>query len=392
MTMNQGLTLLIGVGIGAGLAYLLDSERGHRRRALMRDQGVHLLRTTDGALSKATEDLGNRVQGLMAEAGARARHEAVDDVILVERVRSRIGRAVSHPGAIEVSADGGRVTLRGPVLASEVNGLIGAVRRTRGVTDVENHLAVHQRAGDVSGLQGPARRSGQRFESTPGLWSPGERLVGVGVGAALAGIGASRRDPLGTLVAAGGLILLARGLTNADPARLVGVGGGRAGIEFHKTITINAPVEEVFAFWTNVDNFPRFMAHVREVRDDGQGRSRWKVVGPAGTTVEWEAEITQLIPNRILAWKSVDGAAIRNIGVIHFEPAPNDGARLDIRLAYNPPAGALGHAVAALFGADPKRAMDEDLVRLKSLIEDGKTSTAGQTVTRAEVAGPPAVH
>jgi uncharacterized membrane protein len=218
------------------------------------------------------------------------------------------------------------------------------------------------------------------------MWAPGPRVLAGGAGAALVLLGAGRRDLAGMGIGAAGLLLLARALSNEAPVTLLGFGGPDA-VAFHKTITVMAPVEEVYAFWRRVENFPRVMSHVREVRDSGAGRSHWQVVGPAGAAVEWDAAITQAIPNRLLAWESLPGQAIRNAGRIQFEPAPGGGTRLDIRLAYSPPAGALGHAVAALFGTDPKRAMDDDLVRFKSFLEHGKATVHGTTVTRAELDG-----
>jgi uncharacterized membrane protein len=148
------------------------------------------------------------------------------------------------------------------------------------------------------------------------------------------------------------------------------MGGGRRAVEVQKTININAPVEQVFEFWRNFENFPRFMSNVRAVRDDGGGRSHWTVAGPAGVPVSWDAEITRLEPDQLIAWKSVPGSAVANAGIIRFDRVEG-GTRIDIKLAYNPPAGAIGHGVAWLFGADPKSEIDADLVRMKTMIETG---------------------
>ena len=181
--------------------------------------------------------------------------------------------------------------------------------------------------------------------------------------------------------------------------RLTGVGGERLAIEIHKNITVHAPVEEVFGFWRAMENFPRFMSHVEDVRTSGEDRSHWRVRGPAGTVFEWDALVTRLIPYQVLAWKSVEGSTVENAGILHFE-ATNKGrsTRLDIRMSYHPPVGALGHVFARLLGADPKKQMDDDLMRLKSLIETGK-ATGHETVSREQVLpstpqrpGPHSVH
>jgi uncharacterized membrane protein len=166
--------------------------------------------------------------------------------------------------------------------------------------------------------------------------------------------------------------------------RLFGFGGRRA-IDVHKTINVNAPADEVYAFWRRCENFPRFMAHVKEVRDLGNGRFHWTAAGPAGTDVQWDAVVTRDEPGRLLAWKSLDGTAVQHAGIVHFTPNVQRGTQVDVHLSYNPPGGALGHVVAWLMGSDPKTAMDQDLIRLKSLIEQGRASAPGKRVTRSEI-------
>jgi uncharacterized membrane protein len=382
MTMNKGLTLAGGLGIGAGLMYLLDPDRGRRRRALLRDQAVHAWHQTGDALSVTAEDLANRTRGLVAETGARFRREDVTDDVLAERVRAKIGRVVSHPRAIEVAVDQGRITLRGPILAGELDDLLSAVAAVRGVTDVENRLEAHPTADGIPALQGGRPRPGEPAAN----WPPATRLLVSSAGCALASYGAKRRDPIGAALGTVGVGMLARGLTNFEMKRLIGANGGRRGIAFQKTIRIDAPVEQVFHFWSNYENFPHFMSWVQEVKDLGGGRSHWVVKGPAGVPIEWDAELTEYAPHRVLAWKSVPGAAFANAGTIHFDPNGDGTTRVDIKMTYNPPAGAVGHALADLLGADPKRIMDEDLVRMKTFIETGQPPhDAAQRSTRNHV-------
>jgi hypothetical protein len=146
-------SLLLGAGLGAGLMYFLDREVGRRRRALVRDQAVHLTHAAGDTLDAKSRDLTNRTRGLVATTRSSLFNDHPDDPVLVGRVRSELGRVVSHPSAIEVTAVDGRVTLSGPVLAHEVDHLLSTVSRVRGVTDVENRLEVHQHAGDMSDLQ-----------------------------------------------------------------------------------------------------------------------------------------------------------------------------------------------------------------------------------------------
>jgi uncharacterized membrane protein/osmotically-inducible protein OsmY len=375
-----------GAALGAGLMVLLDPERGRRRRALIRDKATRAAHSVGDAAGTTWRDLSHRAVGVASEARRIARGEKVADEVLVERVRARIGRLVSHPASIEVSAKGGEVTLAGPVLKRELDALLRGVRCVRGLTRLEEHLEVHEQAGSVPGLQGAGAARPPRFELLQENWSPTARFLAGLAGAGLAGLGARRRDrPGGGLALLGSGILL-RAATNLPFRRLLGLASTRRGIDIHKTVTVAAPVEDVFALWSRWENFPRFFSHVREVRDYGDGRTHWKVQGPAGVVLSWDAVVTAWIPNQLLAWKSGPGEAIRHAGLVRFDEAEGGGTRLDIHLTYNPPAGALGHAVASLFGADPRHALDEDMVRLKSLLEQGKTEARGVEVTKEEVA------
>lgn len=173
-----------------------------------------------------------------------------------------------------------------------------------------------------------------------------------------------------TLVGTIGLGALARSVTNMPMKRIVGVGAGHRAVDIQKTINIAAPVEKVFEFWNNFQNFPKFMSNVREVQMQGENRSHWIASGPAGVPVEWDAEITERIPNKTIAWKTVPGATVEHAGIVRFDPNPDGTTRVEIRMSYNPPAGAIGHVVASLFGADPKSEMDADLARMKTLIRN----------------------
>jgi uncharacterized membrane protein len=144
-------------------------------------------------------------------------------------------------------------------------------------------------------------------------------------------------------------------------------------------------VDTVFDLWSNFENFPRFISHVREVRRQNDRRSQWVVAGPAGAPIRWDTETTVFVPNELIAWRTVPGSAVQHAGTVRFEPSPA-GTRVHIEMSYNPPGGALSHGVAVLFGTDPKRAMDDDLVRFKSLVEEGKATAHGRTVRREDVA------
>jgi BON domain len=154
---NSGLALLGGIGIGAALMYFFDPDRGRRRRALLRDKLVSCTNQTEMYAGKAARDLRNRAQGLVAELGNNFRSEEVTDEQLVARVRAELGRHAVHQRALEITASEGRVTLRGPALASEVDELLSAVASVRGVAGVDSQLEVHEQAAGISSLQGEVR-------------------------------------------------------------------------------------------------------------------------------------------------------------------------------------------------------------------------------------------
>lgn len=149
-------SFLFGALAGAGAMYLLDPDRGTRRRALLRDQFVHAGHELEDAGQDAAgraADLRNRAKGAVAETRGAFRSNGADDAVVEARVRAEIGRAVTSPGSILVDVYEGRVTLRGPVLADEVDELVSAVEAVDGVGVVENRLSVQERAGSTPGLQ-----------------------------------------------------------------------------------------------------------------------------------------------------------------------------------------------------------------------------------------------
>ncbi|MBZ4420908.1 SRPBCC family protein [Myxococcus sp. RHSTA-1-4] len=374
-----------GVGMGAGLMYWADPRSGRWRRAHLQGRAVHAAHEASGAVGIVARDLSHRTRGVFFESFRKLRSRPVDDVTLEERVRSALGRVCSHPGAVHVSARDGTVVLEGAILLHELKRVVPRIGRVRGVRGVDNRLNPYPEPGTHPDLQGGVARLGEAWPFIQNHWSPTARLFGTLGGLTLTGWGFWQRGLIGTLAGLGGLVLGIRALTNLDAKRLTGVGAGTRAITLQKDITVNAPVEEVFAFWSAMQNFPRFMTHVDEVRVSDDERSHWRVQGPAGTHFEWDAIITKRIPNQVLAWRSVKGTMVKNSGIIHFEPTPGGGTRVDIRLSYNPPAGAIGHAFAKLLGADPKKQMDDDLLRFKSLLERGK-ATGHETVTREQLA------
>jgi uncharacterized membrane protein len=274
--MQSLMTLLGGASLGAGAMYLMDPDRGDRRRAELR--------------------------ATLAE---------VADSELVERARQ-----------------------------------------------IEPMTAVRQLGGGVGALLEASR------------WVPAARARGWRPrrGSAL---GARDWALLGGLVGAvtAGLWLARRAMDSGEGIRVV------------HTMTIEAPIERVYEFWNDFENFPRFMSHVREVRRIGPDRTHWVVAGPGGTPIEWDAVITDRVPDEMISWRTVEGSLVEHRGTVRFRPVGNGGTRIEVRMTYRPVGGALGHGLAELFGSDPERVIGEDLARVATHLR-GLRPVAGETGQR----------
>ncbi len=216
-----------------------------------------------------------------------------------------------------------------------------------------------------------------------------ERWVSALTGAGLLYYGIRRRSWTGTLLAAAGAKLFLRGFFGTSLIyRFLGINTAETyaaaaakradasgELRAEKSIAIDRAPEEVYRFWRNFENLPRVMKHLKSVRAIDGKRSHWVVKAPAGTEVEWDAEITEDRENRRIAWRSIEGSEIRNDGVVLFEPLTGDrSTELRVRLRYALPAGRMGKAFAKLFGKDPDRILDEDLRSFKSMMETGESA------------------
>lgn len=370
--MNGKTKLLTGAGLGAGAVYFLNRQRSGRLRGLARDKVVHAAIKTEEAMGKIARDSRNRLQGFAANLRSLFVERGADDVVLAERVRSQIGRVSSHPASVDVRVENGRVILYGPSLAAEVDRLIKKVSSMKGIKEVENRLEAHQEPGNIPGLQGAPARHGEKAEFLQENWTPAARFAAGLLGGSLIFYGARPGRLWSKIMGlAAGTGLLLRAVTNHPLKRMVGVGTGRRAVDIQKSINIRVPVERVFGFWSKLENFPKFMSHVKEVKEVGVNRSHWVASGPAGVPVRWDAVISRFVPNKVLAWRTAPGSVVQHAGVVRFSPTPDGGAHMDVKMTYNPGAGMLGHGLAKLLGADPKQQMDEDLVRMKTFLETG---------------------
>jgi len=295
----------------AAAMFLLDPDRGTRRRALIRDQAVRLTHRL-GRTDALTRDIVNRGRGWVAEIQGQFDTTEVSDVVLAERVRSEIGLWIGQP------------------------------------------------------------RIGERPEFLQTYWAPSARLIGVTIGSAMTLYGIAQRNLLGAAMALAGTAFAARAFTNLPLARLTGIGAGRQAVTVQKGITIGVPVRTAYAVWSVPSDFPSFMSHVREVRATGPGRSRWVVDGPGGIPVIWDAIVTREEPNQLISWHTEPGSLVQHEGTVRFDAADNGETRIEIKLSYNPVLGVAGHLVALVARTDPKALMDDDLMRMKAYMETGQ--------------------
>jgi uncharacterized membrane protein len=238
-----------------------------------------------------------------------------------------------------------------------------------------------------------------------------ERVGSVALGAALVTYGLRRRDPAGMIAAMLGGAFVLRGATGHCPMyQAMGVSTGsadavlgrprgdvtsraatvnaRKAVKVERSVTIDADPSTLFAFWRDFSNLPRFMEHLVSVRVDSPTRSHWVAKAPAGTTVEWDAEIINELPDSLIAWKSSADAEVPNAGSVHFSAAPaGRGTIVKVVMDVEPPAGKLGFVMAKLFGEDPDRQVREDLRKFKQLMETGEISTSARRRAQSAYVG-----
>ena len=240
----------------------------------------------------------------------------------------------------------------------------------------------------------------------------GERIGSVALGAALVGLGIRRRDPVGLVAALFGSYFITRGATGRCVVyQALGVSTGEAdtvlrpssrddvtgraatvnprkAVKVERSVSIDKPRAELFTFWRNFENLPRFMEHLVSVRVDSPTRSHWQAKAPAGRTVEWDAEIVNEVPDEIIAWKSVGEPDVSNAGSVNFSDAPGGrGTVVRVTLDYEPPAGRVGAILSHFFTEEPDHQIREDLRKFKQLMETGEITTSARRVESSAYVG-----
>jgi uncharacterized membrane protein len=218
-----------------------------------------------------------------------------------------------------------------------------------------------------------------------------ERLVSVVAGAGLIAFAATRKPATMVAVAAAGAGLIARGVTgrsalyraahidtrDTDTRRML---AGTGGIRVQHAVLINRPLHDVYSYWRDLRNLPRFMSHLLEVTPLSGTHSHWVAKGPAGRRIEWDAEIINEIEDKVIGWRSLSGSDLTSAGSVNFRERRGWGTEVTVLLQYDPIGGHPAAWLAWLLGADPGRTIREDLRHLKATLEAGELPTVeGQT-------------
>jgi uncharacterized membrane protein len=211
-----------------------------------------------------------------------------------------------------------------------------------------------------------------------------ERIASAVGGGALIGYAIKTRSKTSVILGLVGAGLLYRGASGqCELYRAAGINtAGNADAEVardvhvEKSITINSTPGDLYNFWRDLENLPRFMENLESVTQLDENRSHWVVTGPGGKKIEWDAEVYNEKEGEMIAWRSLPGADITNAGSVHFEEAPGGrGTHLKVTLNYNPPGGKAAALFAKLFGQEPGQLVEHNLKRLKQLIETGEIPT-----------------
>lgn len=229
---SRTATWLYAAGVGAGAMFLLDPSRGRRRRAEVGRRASQAAQAMTHAARVTGKDIGHRAAGVKARLhAAMQKSDEPSDQVLVARVRSALGRAVSHPGAIGVLAHDGTVTLDGPVLTGEADNVVWALGHVRGVRRVENHLTRHDEAGGIPGLQGRGTAPRLVSAASPSLRTPAARLISASAAMALLVWGARRSRAVSMAAATGGAAMLAGTLVRSHGRHGTHTGETAAGLD-----------------------------------------------------------------------------------------------------------------------------------------------------------------
>lgn len=356
--MNKPMNLITGLTLGATVMYLLDPNKGKRRRAVLRDRMNHLVHQTEKSIDVSGRDLTHRVQGIVAQTRGILPHREhhVSDDIIEKRVRSKIGRVVSHPHAIGVCSQSGEVTLSGLILTHEVAPLISTIFNVPGVVGIQNRLEAHPHPENIPSLQGGIPRLGRRIDILQTHWSPSTRLLMGITGAAATTYGIRRHDIPGGILATLGALSLMRSVTDRPLKSIFGTTETQSGVRIHKTINIHAPINEVYSLFTNPTWFPTFIK---------------------------DLPVVAKIPNEVISWSQPEDSLFNITGCARLFEVDSDRTKIEMDFSYVPPLGEIGHALARVFGYDLKTQLETSILRIKQILEQGMTEKQARQMGRS---------
>jgi uncharacterized membrane protein len=222
-------------------------------------------------------------------------------------------------------------------------------------------------------------------------WSQAQILAVLGAAAGAVCLGV-RRQPLAAACFGAAATVLAcdawtrrgmalSGQADANDHTRAALGGSR-GLHVRESVRLDRPVEEVYRYWRQLENLPRFMRHVERVTESPHGFSHWVARGPGGVRVEWDAEIINDVPNRVIGWRSIPGSDLTSAGSVQFADVRNGrSTHVTVHMQYAPPAGKAGAFLATVFGRNPASVVREDLRRLKQSLEAEEDATVTRSQT-----------
>ena len=358
--------ILGGMAGATAAAYFLDRQHGPERRARFARNAERLGSAAVDGVSLGIRDTGHRLLGKARHVWLTTRRDHVDDRVLAERIRSRMGRILTHPHKIQVACDKGAVTLWGEASQDEVRDLTHAVAGISGVKEVLDHIEIQESA------MGPAHEQDTLLKARHAIrlnWSPWQRLLASTAGAALAAYGWRRKDKFGSALSLIGSGLATQAWMKQSVHSLLAFSEQYPGFSLERTVKIKAPISDLYDFWCNPENYPKAFSHIFAIERMGENLYRWTIAGPAGIPIHWDGMIIRTVPNTLVEWKSLPGSTVGNFGVARFDANYDASTRIHIRMFYRPPAGIMGRFLAEMLGANPKQVLDQDLARLKRIFE-----------------------
>jgi uncharacterized membrane protein len=262
----------------------------------------------------------------------------------------------------------------------------GAISKAVGVKDDDHHRMLMRLLGLREISHGVAVLSNQQPQKA--MWSrvAGDALDLALLGGALANSENNRGRTLfatANVLAVTALDVMAARTLSMQPDTRAHQLADDGIIHTRKAITVGRGVGEVYAFWRDFENLPRFMRHLESVTVTGDRSSHWVAKAPAGKSVEWDAELTDDRENELIAWRSVDGSDVYNTGTVRFRPAPKDyGTEIRVDLEYKPPFGKIGSKLAMMFREEPGQQVEDDLRHFKQVMEIGEIVVSDATKDR----------